>query len=122
MTYKIFSDLPIWQDGARLLEKIYNLTKNFPSDEKYALTSQLKRAANSIIANFAESHGRYFFRDKIRVLYIARGEIEELRSHIMIAHKLGYLSKEVFKDLNDCYGKLLKNLNSYILNLVNKCK
>ncbi len=77
MFYKNFYDMPVWQTGAKMVEEIYLISKNFPTEEKYALTSQLRRSANSIIANFAESYGRYFYKDKIRVLYIARAEAEE---------------------------------------------
>ena len=56
--------------------EIYEITKNFPAWEKFCLVKQLIKAANSIIANIAESQGRYFFKDKNRALYIARGELE----------------------------------------------
>jgi len=115
--YKQFYQVPIWQDGARLLEKIYKLTRNFPLDEKYALTSQLRRSANSVVANIAESHGRFFYKDKIRVLYIARGEVEETRSHLLIAHKLNYFAQEKYLEMDKSYNLLSKDINSYIIGL-----
>lgn len=107
--------MPIWQTGLNLLEEIYKITRNFPSEEKYSLTSQLRRSANSIIANIAESRGRYFYKDKIRVLYIARGEIEETRSHLLAALKLKYISQEKSSELDNLYNKLGRDINSYIL-------
>lgn len=117
MNYKNFFEIPIWQKGAELLEEIYEISKNFPSIEKYALTSQIRRSANSVIANIAESHGRFFYKDKIRILYIARGEIEETRSHLLTAKKLGYLNDKKYNYLDNEYNLLSKQLNSYVINL-----
>lgn len=97
--------------------EVYNITEFFPDFEKYSLTSQLIRSANSIIANFAESHGRYYFKDKIRVLYISRGEITETRSHLAVAYGRKYINKEKFVELNSKYKQLSKDLNLYINSL-----
>ena len=102
------------------MEEIYKITKIFPLEEKYALTSQLRRSANSIIANIAESHGRFFYKDKVRVLYIARGEVEESRSHLLIACKLNYLTQEKYLEMNQAYNLLSKGINSYIIDLNSK--
>ena len=118
--YKTFYQQSIWQDGMQLLKKIYSLTTNFPSEEKYSLTSQLRRSANSIIANFAESYGRYFYKDKIRVLYISRGEIEETRSHLLVAHQLQFITDQAYFELEKSYNQLCKDLNSYIIDLNKK--
>lgn len=59
--YKDFHELDIWRDGFNLLMKVYTLTDKFPGEEKYSLTSQTRRSANSIIANIAESHGRFSY-------------------------------------------------------------
>ena len=97
--------------------KIYSSTDQFPSDEKYSLTSQIRRSANSVIANIAESHGRYSFADKVRVLYIARGEIVETRSHLAVAYGRRYIDEESFKNFQTKYVQLSKDLNAYIANL-----
>jgi len=112
-----FRDLKIWQKGYELLTKIYRVTSKYPSEEKYGLATDTKRSANSIIANIAESHGRYFFKDKIRVLYISRGEIEELRSHLSVAFGQRYLKKEGFEFLDKEYEGLGVGLNFYIREL-----
>lgn len=114
---KEFYELPIWRAGYELLMKVYNKVGGFPSIEKYALSDQLTRAANSVIANIAESHGRYYFADKIRVLYIVRGEISEVRSHLAVACGQGYISKDEFTRFNRSYCQLAKDLNSYINSL-----
>ncbi len=93
---------------------MYDVTQNFPTSERYGLIDQLKRSANSIIANIAESQGRYSYNDKIRVLYQSRGEIFETRSHLKVAHGLGYLPDEEFKKLDKDYEGLVIGLNTYI--------
>ena len=113
-TYKDFHELEIWKDGFSLLMQIYTISETFPSFEKYALTSQVIRSANGIIANIAESHGRFSYQDQIRVLYIARGEITETRSHLAVAFGQKYISTEKFTELNDGYVSLAKRLNAYI--------
>ena len=118
--YKEFYELPIWKEGYQLLMKIYTLTEKFPSEEKYALTSQIRRSGNSIIANIAESHGRFSYQDKIRVLYIARGEIIETRSHLAVAVGRKYITENEFSSLNKGYSKITKDLNAYISSLRNK--
>ena len=72
--YKDFHELDIWKDGYKSLMIIYDATELFPEEEKYALTSQIRRSANSVIANIAESHGRYNFADKKRISYISRAD------------------------------------------------
>lgn len=90
---KSFRDLKIWQKGYELLMKVYEVTSKYPAEEKYGLVADTRRSANSIIANIAESHSRYFFSDQIRVLYIApRGEVEETRSHLSVGLGRNYLS------------------------------
>lgn len=115
--YKDFHELGIWKEGYESLMKIYDLTELFPDTEKYSLTSQIRRSANSIIANIAESHGRYNYKDKIRVLYIARGEITETRSHLAVALGRKYITREQFIEMNKRYTQLAKNLNLYINSL-----
>jgi four helix bundle protein len=118
--YKQFHQLSIWQTGASLLEEIYKITKKFPVEEKYALTSQLRRSANSIIANLAEAHGRYFYKDKIRILYIVRGEVEETRSHLLVSYRLNYIIKEKHLEMDKKYNFLSRDINSYIIDLNSK--
>jgi len=118
--YKNFYELPIWIDGYSALMKIYTLCDNFPPDEKYSLSSQILRSANSIIANIAESHGRYSFNDKVRVLYISRGEICETRSHLAVGYGRKYMNQDEFITLNNTYKNLHFNLNAYIKSLRNR--
>lgn len=111
---KRFCDLEIWQIGYDLLMEVYELTKSFPRFEQYALVSQIIRSANSVIANIAESHGRYYYLDKVRVLYIARAEIQETQSHLKVALGQGYFSEDSCKKLDEKYEELTKQVNAYI--------
>lgn len=115
-----FPSLRIWQSGYQLLMKIYELTSKYPAEEKFVLASQTRKAANSIIANIAESHGRYFYKDKIRVLYIARGEIAETQSHLRVALGLNYLDKEMFNEVLCGYEALLISINQQVRQLVSQ--
>lgn len=117
MKYTDFHELDIWRNGYDLLMLIYAITDEFPSDERFSLISQIRRSANSTIANIAESHGRYAFKDKIRVLYIARGEIVETRSHIAVAFGRKFIDGKTFQMLNSRYVQLTIDLNKYIKSL-----
>lgn len=94
--------------------KVYDITAKHPPEEKYALISDMRRSANSVIANIAESHGRYYFADKVRVLYTARGEAEETRSHIRVSFGRNYISKDEFEYLDKNYEELCKGISAYI--------
>jgi four helix bundle protein len=80
-----FYELEIWNKEYKLLLEVYKITSKYPPEEKYGLTNDTRRSANSVIANIAESHGKYYYADKVRVLYISRGEIEETQSHLRVA-------------------------------------
>lgn len=69
---KDFTDLNAWKEGHKFVLGIYELTNNFPKDERFGLISQLRRAAVSITSNIAEGFSRYYFKDKVRFYYIAR--------------------------------------------------
>jgi len=114
---KGFYDLNIWKKGYALLMEIYKITATFPKEEKYGLSRQMRDSANSVIANIAEAHGRYYFSDKVRVLYTSRGECEETRSHLRATLGLKYIEKKVFAYLDEEYEGLSKGISSYIRSL-----
>lgn len=119
---KEFSDLKIWQKGYTLLLRVYELTAHFPNGERFDLTSQLRRSANSIIANIAEAHGRYYFADKVRVLYQSRGEAIEVRSHLHVARGLAYIDDATFAELDHEYEGLSVGINAYIKSIQQAAK
>jgi len=94
MTEKIknFQDLRIWQKGIEVVKDIYILTKKFPKEELYGLTSQMRRSAVSIPSNIAEGFRRYHNKEYKQFLYIAMGSCAELETQIIIAHELDYLN------------------------------
>lgn len=89
-----FKDLRIWQDGFKLSIQVLKLTKKFPPEEKFNLTSQINRCAVSIPSNIAEGHARDSQKDFSRFCSIAKGSANELETQILIAQELEYLSKQ----------------------------
>jgi four helix bundle protein len=85
-----------------------------PSEEKYALSQQLRRSSQSIPANIAEGHGRFYFQDNVRFCYIARGSLEETLSHIVYAYKVDYVSELIYKSFAVDGESLNRLINGYI--------
>jgi four helix bundle protein len=84
-------DLVVWQKGVDLVEIVYSVTRSFPPEERYGLTSQSTRAALSVPANIAEGHSRGTRREYANFIAIARGSLMELETYMIIARRLGYL-------------------------------
>lgn len=95
MTEKIknFQDLRIWQRGIEVVKDIYILTKIFPKEELYGLTSQMRRSAVSIPSNIAEGFRRYHNKEYKQFLYIVLGSCAELETQIIIANELDYINE-----------------------------
>ena len=89
-----FKDLLVWQKAMDLAEMGYALVKRLPKDEQFELSSQIRRAAVSIPSNIAEGQGRKSNREFMRFLSIARGSRAELETQLMLAQRLGYVTKE----------------------------
>ena len=85
-----------------------------PPEEKYALSQQLRRSSQSIPANIAEGHGRFYFQDNVRFCYIARGSLEETLSHIVYAYKVDYISEIIYKSFAVDGESLNPLINGYI--------
>jgi len=86
-------DLKIWQKSIDLVEASYKLSGNLPTEERFGLVSQIRRAAASVPANIAEGFGRWNSREFVRFLAIASGSLRELETHFVIAGRLGFLSE-----------------------------
>jgi four helix bundle protein len=112
---KSYRNLLVWQKSIDLVEQTYNLTKHFPSEEKFGLTSQANRASTSIPANIAEGYGRHHRGDYLRFLSIARGSIAELETHMIVAVRLGFVSKE----LTEPAWRLAQEVGKMLAGLVN---
>jgi four helix bundle protein len=79
-----YRDLKVWQEAMNLAELCYRVTKGFPKEETYGMTSQIRRAAVSIPANIAEGYGRKTRGEYIQFLYIAQGSLKELETHLLL--------------------------------------
>jgi len=108
-----FRDLIVWQKSKALARKIYGLTKNFPKEEVFGLTSQIRRAATSIPANIAEGKGRGTQKDFCHFLVQARGSLFEVETFAELACDLDYLpapdQKQVQEDCDEI-GRMLNGL------------
>ena len=80
-----YRDLRVWQDAMTLAESCYRLTRHFPRDELFGLTSQIRRAGASVLANVAEGHGRENTGNFIQHLRVSQGSLKELETHLLLA-------------------------------------
>jgi four helix bundle protein len=117
MAYKDFTDMPVWQLAFNLTVEIYQATKQFPSDERFGLISDMRRAANSITHNIAEGFGRFEAKDKTRFYKISRGSAYELMSQLMVSHALNYLDEANQNTLLQDCKNIITNLNAMIKTL-----
>ena len=107
--------LQVYQRAQELAVFVYqHVLPEMPSEEKYGLTSQIRRVAASIPANVAEGYGRYYYQESIRFCYLARGSLMELSSHIDLAASQGYLPDETKTWLKEKMAVLLKLIHGYI--------
>jgi four helix bundle protein len=90
-----FEQLHTWQKAAELAVVVYEITKRFPSVEKFALSDQVQRSAVSVSANIAEGFGRMGKAEKLNFYNIAYGSLLETKSHLLIAQKLGYINGDI---------------------------
>ena len=108
-----YRDLRVWQLAMDLAELCYRITRRFPKDELYGLTSQLRRAGASVPANIAEGHGRNSRGEYIQFLRVAQGSLKELETHVLLAQRIGLAeSKDVsgILDASEVLGKMLRAL------------
>ncbi len=107
--------LLVWRNAVDLAVFVcHDVLPIFPDHERYALTNQLRRSVQSVPANIAEGHGRYYYQDAIRFCYIARGPLEETRTHLVMASRLGYIRTDVFQQLDRRAVEIRSLLNGYI--------
>lgn len=117
---KTYRGLLVWQKSMVLVTEICRLSKLFPKDEIYGLTSQIRRCAVSIPSNMAEGYGRNSTGDYIRFLYIAIGSLYELQTQIEIAWNLQYLDKTDFDTLYESSREIERMLSSLTMKLNDK--
>ena len=94
-----FEKLDVWQESINLADDVYGITQSFPADERFGLTSQVRRSAVSVPANIAEGHGRTGNREFLHHLSIASGSLRELETLLEVARDADYLREERFTEL-----------------------
>jgi four helix bundle protein len=107
MTSKTFEDVGVWREAHEFVLGIYKFSEAFPRHEAYGLTSQFRRAAVSVPANFAEGFRKVSVADKLRFYNIAQGSLEECRYYLILARDLGYGDVETLKKKLESVSKLL---------------
>lgn len=106
-----FEQLQVWQNAHGLVLSVYRLTAQFPSDEKFGLSSQMRRAAVSVPANIAEGFNRAGIKDKAHFYNIAQASLEELRYYFILCRDLGYqIEYDFLVSEADQIGKMLYGL------------
>lgn len=96
---KSFKDLLVWKKAYQLCLNIYKVTKDFPAEERYSLSSQIRRSASSIPSNIAEGYGRKNRKEYIQFLYIAYGSNCELETQLLLARDLNYIKDRKEEDV-----------------------
>lgn len=116
-----FEDIIAWQKARVFINHVYQITKGFPSEEKFGLVSQFQRAAVSIAANIAEGYKRIGRDDKIRFFNYSQGSLEECRCYIYLSFDFGYITNDVANQMIEEIEETSKLLNGYIFS-INKRK
>ncbi|MDD2656913.1 MAG: four helix bundle protein [Candidatus Magasanikbacteria bacterium RIFOXYC12_FULL_33_11] len=109
-TYK---DLIVWKKSIDFVLEIYKLTNSFPNEEKFGLSSQMRRAAVSIPSNIAEGYARKSTKENAQFLNIAFGSATEVETQIIIAKKLNFINIESYKIADGLLNEILKMLYKY---------
>lgn len=113
---KSFQDLVVWQKAHAFVPNVYRVTRDFPKEELYGLTSQFRRAAVSIAANIAEGFKKRGKQDKVRFLNIAQGSLEESRYYLILSSDPGYGETAQLKVQSEEISKLFESYSRSILN------
>ena len=116
-----YQKLDAWNSAMQLVKSIYTITKSFPREELYALTSQAGRAAVSIPSNIAEGMGRQYKKDTLQFLHIARGSIYELETLMNIAVMVDIMNEATFKQLLPLIDDTIRLLSG-LINYTEKAK
>lgn len=113
-----YRDLIAWQRAIDLVPTVYRVTKSFPKDELFALTSQVRRAVVSVPANIAEGQGRQHRKEFVQFLTMAKGSLAELHTLLIVAYRLGYLNSNELTVIEQQLGEV----RAPLLGLIRKLK
>jgi len=118
MTFR-FEEVIAWQRAHSFVLAVYRITKGFPSEEVYGLTSQFRRAAVSVEANIAEGYKKLSKADKLRFMNISQGSIEECRDYLLLSRDLQYIDEQQFSELFVLMEDASKMLYLYCNGIIN---
>ena len=107
-----YKDLKVWQSGIQLVKDVYVLTRDFPTEEKFGLTSQMRRAAVSVPSNIAEGQARNSTAEFLQFLAIAQGSLAELETQVIVSMELGFCNRDQVAKISDIIHQLQKMLHS----------
>ena len=114
MGVRSYRDLIVWQKAMDLVEEVYGITKFFPREEQFSLTSQLRRSAISVPSNIAEGEGRFSKADFNHFLSISHGSLCEAETQTLLANRLDYIERAVADELLERsaeVGRLIRGLS-----------
>jgi four helix bundle protein len=117
---KSYKDLIIWQKSIDLAVEVYKLSSEFPKEEIYGMTSQIRRAVTSVSLNIAEGYGKNTTKNYINSLYIAQGSLQEVESAIILSVRLNFIKEEDCEKVNSLILEEFKMFNALINSLENK--
>jgi four helix bundle protein len=110
-----FGDLTVWQKAHQLVLQVYRTTGSFPVEERYGLSSQMRRAAVSVPANLAEGFKKRGVKDKLNFYNIAQGSLEELRYYLILSKDLGYMPDK--REMADAAEEIARMLHGLIASI-----
>ncbi|OFW80371.1 MAG: hypothetical protein A2887_05410 [Alphaproteobacteria bacterium RIFCSPLOWO2_01_FULL_40_26] len=111
---KSYTELDVWRVAVEICDMIYSCTKNFPKEELFCLSNQIRRSAISIPSNIAEGCGRKNSKEIIQFLFIARGSIYELETQCLIANNQNFLAETSFKQISEKITRCKQLINGFI--------
>ena len=114
-------NLEVWKKAIDFVLMVYKCTEGFPSDERFGLVSQLRRAAVSIPANIAEGAARTFPKETLQFLSHAQGSASEVSTELLIAFRLGYIAEPNYVELTQFCDELGKMMTGWAKHLRSKC-
>jgi len=118
---KGFEDLKVWQKSHELVLEVYKVIQLFPSDEKFGLTSQIRRSAVSVAANIVEGSKRQHLKEYIQMLYIAQGSLSETNYYLLLAKDLNYLTDKNYQEFFN-HGEEIGKMLSGLINSLERLK
>ena len=118
---KSFTDLKAWQEAHRLVLMIYKITKQFPKEELFGLTNQMRRSSVSVSSNIAEGFSRKSEKDKIHFYNISLGSTTELQNQLLIARDIKYINNSEFMKISDQTILVHKLTNGLVKSSKSRC-